>query len=83
MAWVATRPNPTLKLGPANLSCPLVIVDAWRYDFPAVYASPGFITLVGYAEHGIIGRSCRFLQALPAAAAKEEKHHHGSQPSVA
>jgi len=83
MARVATRPNPTLKLGPVDLSCSFVIVDVRRYDSPVVYASPGFITLTGYAEHEILGRNCRFLQAPPGVAVKGEERHHTSQSSVA
>ena len=63
MARVATRPNPTLKFGPVDLSCSFLTVDVRRFDSPIVYASPSFITLSSYSEHEIIGRNCRFLQA--------------------
>ena len=83
MARVATRPNPTLKLGPVDLSCSFVIVDIRRYDSPVVYASPGFITLTGYPEHEILGRNCRFLQAPNGNAVKGEGRPHTSHSSVA
>jgi len=83
MARVATRPNPTLKLGPVDLSCSFVIVDVRRYDSPVVYASPGFITLTGYAEHEVLGRNCRFLQAPNGKVTKEEERRHTSHSSVA
>ena len=83
MARVATRPNPTLKLGPVDLSCSFVIVDVRRYDSPVVYASPGFIALTGYAEHEILGRNCRFLQAPNGNAVKGEERRFTSHSSVA
>ena len=83
MARVATRPNPTLKLGPVDLSCSFLIVDVRRYDCPVVYASPGFITLTGYAEHEILGRNCRFLQAPNGNVVKGEERRCTSHPSVA
>ena len=83
MARVATRPNPTLKLGPVDLSCSFVIVDVRRYDSPVVYASPGFIILTGYAEHEILGRNCRFLQAPNGAVVKGEERRCTSHSSVA
>lgn len=83
MARVATRPNPTLKLGPVDLSCSFVIVDVRRYDSPIVYASPGFVTLTGYAEHEILGRNCRFLQTPNGNTLKGEDRRHTSHPSVA
>jgi len=83
MARVATRPNPTLKLGPVDLSCSFVIVDVRRYDSPVVYASPGFIALTGYAEHEVLGRNCRFLQAPNGNAVKGEERRYTSHSSVA
>jgi len=83
MARVATRPNPTLKLGPVDLSCSFVIVDVRRYDTPVVYASPGFTTLTGYAEHEILGRNCRFLQAPNGSVVKGEGRRRTSHSSVA
>lgn len=83
LARVATRPNPTLKLGPVDLSCSFLIVDARRYDSPVVYASPGFIGLTGYPEHEVLGRNCRFLQAPDANVAKGEDRRFTSHSSVA
>ena len=83
MARVATRPNPTLKLGPVDLSCSFLIVDVRRYDAPVVYASPGFIALTGYAEHEVLGRNCRFLQSPNGNVAKGEERRHTSHSSVA
>ena len=83
MARVATRPNPTLKLGPVDLSCSFLIVDVRRYDSPIVYASPGFIALTGYAEHELIGRNCRFLQAPDGNIARGEERRFTSHSSVA
>ncbi|CEP19707.1 hypothetical protein [Parasitella parasitica] len=56
-------PNPQINLGPVDLSCSFVVVDAKQYDFPLVYASPMFEKLTGYAPSEVIGRNCRFLQA--------------------
>jgi PAS domain S-box-containing protein len=83
MARVATRPNPTLKLGPVDLSCSFLIVDVRRYDAPIVYVSPGFIALTGYAEHETLGRNCRFLQAPNGNVVKGEERRCTSHPSVA
>ena len=83
MARVATRPNPTLKLGPVDLSCSFLIVDVRRYDSPIVYASPGFIALTGYAEHEVLGRNCRFLQAPDGSVVKGEERRFTSHSSVA
>jgi PAS domain S-box-containing protein len=46
----------------AALTQGIVIADATRAERPIVYASPGFLALTGYAEHEVLGRSCRFLQ---------------------
>ena len=83
MARVATRPNPTLKLGPVDLSCSFVIVDVRRYDSPVVYASPGFITLTGYAEREVLGQNCRFLQAPSGNVVRGEERRYTSHSSVA
>jgi len=83
MARVATPPNPTLKLGPVDLSCSFLIVDVRRYDSPVVYASPGFVTLTGYAEHEVLGRNCRFLQAPNGNVVKGEERRYTSHSSVA
>ncbi|EPB85277.1 hypothetical protein HMPREF1544_07958 [Mucor circinelloides 1006PhL] len=63
LSRVANRPNPQINLGPVDLSCSFVVVDAKQYDFPLVYASPMFERLTGYAPSEVIGRNCRFLQA--------------------
>ena len=44
LARVASRPNPTIVLGPVDLSCSFVVVDVRRYDHPIVYASPTFVS---------------------------------------
>ena len=82
MARVATRPNPTLKLGPVDLSCSFLIVDVRRYDSPVVYVSPGFVTLTGYTEREVLGQNCRFLQAPNGAVTKGEERRFTSHPSV-
>ncbi|KAI9230195.1 MAG: PAS domain-containing protein [Piptocephalis tieghemiana] len=60
---VATRPNPTVDLGPVDGSCTFLVVDARKFDFPIVYASESFEQLTGYSSKEILGRNCRFLQA--------------------
>lgn len=40
----------------------VVITDASLQDNPIIYASPGFVSLTGYAVSDIVGRNCRFLQ---------------------
>ena len=44
LARVASRPNPTIVLGPVDLSCSFVVVDVRRYDHPIVYASETFVS---------------------------------------
>ncbi|KAK4051163.1 hypothetical protein OIV83_002985 [Microbotryomycetes sp. JL201] len=63
LARVASRPNPQLSLGPIDLSCSFVVVDAKKWDQPIVFASETFSRLTGYSNAEIIGRNCRFLQA--------------------
>ncbi|KAI8090427.1 hypothetical protein BDF21DRAFT_436839 [Thamnidium elegans] len=63
LSRVANRPNPQIDLGPVDLSCSFVVVDARQYDFPLVYASPMFERLTGYAPNEVMGMNCRFLQA--------------------
>ncbi|GAA5808611.1 hypothetical protein MFLAVUS_002003 [Mucor flavus] len=63
LSRVANRPNPQIDLGPVDLSCSFVVVDARQYDFPLVYASPTFERLTGYAPSEVMGMNCRFLQA--------------------
>ncbi|KAI8368696.1 putative white-collar-1b protein [Blakeslea trispora] len=63
LSRVVNRPNQQIDLGPVDLSCSFVVVDAKQYDFPIVYVSPSFERLTDYAPHEVIGRNCRFLQA--------------------
>lgn len=63
LSRLANRPNPQIDLGPVDLSCAFVVVDAKQYDFPLVYASPMFERLTGYSPGETVGRNCRFLQA--------------------
>ncbi|KAG9294150.1 hypothetical protein G9A89_021509 [Geosiphon pyriformis] len=63
LARVAARPNPQINIGPVDMSCSFLVVDARKYDYPIVYASHTFEKLTGYSNSEIIGRNCRFLQA--------------------
>ncbi|KAI8977947.1 putative blue-light photoreceptor PCMADA2 [Pilobolus umbonatus] len=63
LARVVNRPNPQIKLGPVDLSCSFVVVDARQYDFPLIYVSPMFERLTGYTPSEVMGKNCRFLQA--------------------
>lgn len=62
LAYIASRPNPQISLGPVDMSSSFVVVDVRRYDQPIIYCSPNFCTLTGYAEEEVLGRNCRFLQ---------------------
>ncbi|KIY66617.1 hypothetical protein CYLTODRAFT_354709, partial [Cylindrobasidium torrendii FP15055 ss-10] len=62
---VANRPNPSIKLGPVDLTSSFVVVDVRRFDHPIVYCSPTFCRLTGYEEKEILAKNCRFLQAPP------------------
>ncbi len=53
LARVATRPNPTVTLGPVDLTSSFVVVDVRRHDHPIVYCSPTFCQLTGYPEREI------------------------------
>ena len=79
---VATRPNPSITLGPVDMSCSFVVVDVRRYDSPIVYASPSFYRLTGYEEHEVLGRNCRFLQAPGGCVGKGERRHHTAPEAV-
>lgn len=59
LAKVANRPNPQLSLGPIDLGCSFVVVDAKKWDQPIVFASETFSRLTGYSTHEIIGRNCK------------------------
>lgn len=83
LARVATRPNPKIALGPVDLSCSFVVVDVRRHDSPIVYASPTFCRLTGYAEHEVLGRNCRFLQAPDGNVARGEQRRHTGPDAVA
>ncbi|KAM0747380.1 hypothetical protein T439DRAFT_329111 [Meredithblackwellia eburnea MCA 4105] len=63
LARVAARPNQTIQIGPVDLSCSFLVVDAKRYDMPIVFASETFSALTGYRNDEIVGRNCRFLQS--------------------
>ncbi|ORX82576.1 hypothetical protein K493DRAFT_270021 [Basidiobolus meristosporus CBS 931.73] len=63
LARVANRPNPQINLGPVDMSCAFLVVDARQFDFPVVYASQSFENLTGYSDVEVIGRNCRFLQS--------------------
>ncbi|KAI9292167.1 hypothetical protein K502DRAFT_325936 [Neoconidiobolus thromboides FSU 785] len=60
---VINRPSPLIKLGPVDMDCAFIVVDALKFDFPIIYSSPSFEKLTGYAPNEILGRNCRFLQA--------------------
>ncbi|EPQ51996.1 hypothetical protein GLOTRDRAFT_47843, partial [Gloeophyllum trabeum ATCC 11539] len=83
LARVAQRPNPTITLGPVDMTCSFTVVDVRRYDSPIVYASPSFYALTGYDEHEVIGRNCRFLQAPGGRLEKGEERKFTSPESVA
>ncbi|KAJ3188780.1 blue light receptor [Gaertneriomyces sp. JEL0708] len=63
LSQVATRPNPTIDLGPIDTSSSFIVVDAQNEDFPIVYVSSSFEDLTGYRSEEVIGRNCRFLQS--------------------
>jgi hypothetical protein len=52
---IATRPNPTISLGPVDFSSSFVVVDAKKPDFPLMYVSESFERLTGYKANEIIG----------------------------
>lgn len=58
LSKVASRPNPQLALGPIDLGCSFVVVDAKKWDQPIVFASETFSRLTGYSSSEIIGRNC-------------------------
>ncbi|KAI0052768.1 hypothetical protein FA95DRAFT_1482661 [Auriscalpium vulgare] len=82
LARVATRPHPTINLGPVDMSCSFVVVDVRRYDSPIVYASPEFYRLTGYSEREVLGRNCRFLQAPGGRVARSERRTYTAPESV-
>ncbi|KAH9833115.1 uncharacterized protein C8Q71DRAFT_774216 [Rhodofomes roseus] len=76
LSRVANRLNPKIHLGPVDMSCSFVVVDARRFDYPLVYASPSFCNLTGYSEHDVLGRNCRFLQAPDGRVQRGEPRRH-------
>jgi len=80
---IANRKNPTINLGPVDMSCSFVVVDVRRYDSPIVYASPPFYRMTGYEENEVLGRNCRFLQAPGGRVAKGEHRQYTNQEAVA
>ncbi|KAG8216655.1 hypothetical protein J3R82DRAFT_6853 [Butyriboletus roseoflavus] len=82
LSRVVNRLNPTVQLGPVDLSCSFVIVDVRRYDCPIVYASPTFCHLTGYSEQEVLGRNCRFLQSPTGNVAKGEPRRFASPEAV-
>ena len=82
LSRVVNRPNPSIQLGPVDLSCSFVIVDVRRYDCPIVYASPTFCHLTGYHEQEVLGRNCRFLQSPTGNVAKGEPRRFASPEAV-
>ncbi|KAK0203876.1 blue light receptor [Desarmillaria ectypa] len=83
LARVATRPNPTVTLGPVDLTSSFVVVDVRRHDHPIVYCSPTFCQLTGYPEREILGRNCRFLQSPDGRVRKGEQRQYTSNEAVA
>lgn len=63
LSKVINRPCPAIQIGPVDLSCAFLVVDARKFDFPIVYASESFEKLTGYSNREIVGRNCRFLQS--------------------
>ncbi|ORY06962.1 hypothetical protein K493DRAFT_251462 [Basidiobolus meristosporus CBS 931.73] len=63
LSRISHRPNPQVNLGPVDMSCAFLVVDACRFDFPIVYASASFEKLSGYKGTEIVGKNCRFLQS--------------------
>ncbi|KAG9034563.1 blue light receptor [Tulasnella sp. JGI-2019a] len=82
LARVASRPNPSIVLGPVDLSCSFVVVDVQRYDHPIIYASPTFLKLTGYEAPEVIGRNCRFLQAPDGVVEKDSPRSFTDQTAV-
>lgn len=73
LAKVASRKNPTINLGPVDLSSAFVVSDALLEDHPIIYVSSNFETLTGYVARDIIGKNCRFLQSPNGVVTKGER----------
>lgn len=82
LARIASRPHPSIHLGPVDMSCSFVVVDARRYDYPIVYASPSFCKLTGYSEDEVLGRNCRFLQSPDGRVQRGEPRLHTAPEAV-
>ncbi|KIJ58960.1 hypothetical protein HYDPIDRAFT_101687 [Hydnomerulius pinastri MD-312] len=82
LSRISNRPNPTIHLGPVDLSCSFAIADVRRHDCPIVYASPTFYRLTGYDEHEVLGRNCRFLQSPSGNVSKGEPRRFASPEAV-
>ncbi|KAI0055671.1 hypothetical protein BV25DRAFT_1815271 [Artomyces pyxidatus] len=80
---IATRPNPTITLGPVDMSCSFVVVDLRLCDSPIVYASPSFSRLTGYTEREVLGRNCRFLQSPDGQLSKGDHRQYADSEKVA
>ncbi|TPX55725.1 hypothetical protein PhCBS80983_g05077 [Powellomyces hirtus] len=63
LASVVSRPNPTINLGPIDMSSSFIVTSATDADFPILYASQTFEQLTGYETAEIVGKNCRFLQS--------------------
>ncbi|KAI8913113.1 hypothetical protein DFJ77DRAFT_466822 [Powellomyces hirtus] len=63
LASVVSRPNPTINLGPIDMSSSFIVTSATDADFPILYASQTFEQLTGYKTAEIVGKNCRFLQS--------------------
>lgn len=46
--------------------CSLSVTDALRKDHPIVFVNTSFESQTGYKSAEIVGKNCRFLQAVPA-----------------
>lgn len=79
---VDSRANPTISLGPVDLSCSFVVADARHPDTPIIYASRTFCELTGYLENEIIGKNCRFLQAPGGCVSRSEIRQFTNQEAV-
>lgn len=53
LARVASRPNPSLQIGPVDTSCSFLVVDARKWDLPIVFCSETFTRLTGYTSSEI------------------------------
>eukprot|EP00835_Amoeboradix_gromovi_P000378 NODE_13_length_42895_cov_0.518413.p8 type:complete len:558 gc:universal NODE_13_length_42895_cov_0.518413:33547-31874(-) len=58
------RKNPTISLGPVDMSCSFCITDNTKPDCPIVYVSHAFEELTGYTAAECVGQNCRFLQSV-------------------